>query len=172
MTMNELTYTLPAELSAAVQQVLDDWQTTGRMARLWGRDAAVWTGSDEAHWLGWLTIAQESLDQVGELQAFAQDVAASGIKHVVLLGMGGSSMAPEVIRDTYGVQPGFPSLQVLDSTDPAQVRTVEQAVDLARTLFVVASKSGSTLEPPMPSSTTCLIPLATTSCANACSSPS
>jgi glucose-6-phosphate isomerase len=145
--MNELTYTLPPDLSTAVQQVLDDWQTTGRMQRLWDRDAAVWTGSDEAHWLGWLTIAQESLDQLGELQAFARDVAASGITHVVLLGMGGSSMAPEVIRDTYGLQSGYPSLEVLDSTDPAQVRTVEAAVDLQHTLFVVASKSGSTLEP-------------------------
>jgi len=145
--MNELTYTLPADLGAAVQQVLDDWQATARMDRLWERDAAVWTGSDEAHWLGWLTIAQESLDQSAELQAFAQDVVDSGFRHVVLLGMGGSSMAPEVIRDTYGSSPGFPSLQVLDSTDPAQVKTVQQAVDLSRTLFVVASKSGSTLEP-------------------------
>jgi len=145
--MSQLTYVLQSDLDIALQQVLDDWQTTNRMMKLWERDAAVWTGGDEAHWLGWLTIAQESLDQLPELQALAQDVAASGIKHVVLLGMGGSSMAPEVIRDTYGSQQGFPSLEVLDSTDPAQVSTVEQAVDLAQTLFVVASKSGSTLEP-------------------------
>ena len=145
--MSQLTYTLPPDLATAVQQVLDDWQNTGRMESLWGRDASVWTGSDEAHWLGWLTIAKESLDQLGELQVFAQEVATSGIRHVVLLGMGGSSMAPEVMRDTYGSGAGYPSLEVLDSTDPAQVRAVENAVDLQHTLFIVASKSGSTLEP-------------------------
>ena len=145
--MNQLSYTLPSDLDAAVQQVLDDWQSTDRMAKVWNRDPSVWTCGDEAHWLGWLGIAKEMLDQLAELEAFAQEVASSGIRHVVLLGMGGSSMAPEVIRDTYGSRPGFPELVVLDSTDPAQVRSAERAVVLQHTLFVVASKSGSTLEP-------------------------
>ena len=145
--MNTLSYTLPSELDAAVRQVLDDWQNNGRMSRLWQRDAALWTDSDEAHWLGWLTIAQESLNELEVIEAFSQSVATSGITHVVLLGMGGSSMAPEVIRETYGSKPGFPALEVLDSTDPSSVRAVENAVDLEHTLFIAASKSGSTLEP-------------------------
>jgi len=145
--MNQLSYTLPSELAAAVQQTLDEWQQNDGMSRLWNRDAALWSGGDEAQWLGWLDIVEASLAQVDELQDFGKEIAASDITHVVLLGMGGSSMAPEVLRECFGSGPGYPALEVLDSTDPAQVRTVEGAVDLPRTLFIVASKSGSTLEP-------------------------
>jgi transaldolase / glucose-6-phosphate isomerase len=145
--MNQLSYTLPSELAAAVQQTLDEWQQNDRMSRLWNRDASLWSGGDEAQWLGWLDIVQASLAQVDELRDFGKQIAESSITHVVLLGMGGSSMAPEVLRECFGSRPGYPALEVLDSTDPAQVRTVEVAVDLQHTLFVVASKSGSTLEP-------------------------
>jgi len=145
--MNQLSYTLPSELAAAVQQALDEWQQENRISRLWNRDASLWSGGDEAQWLGWLDIVEASLAQVDELQDFGKEIAASDIKHVVLLGMGGSSMAPEVLRECFGSGPGYPVLEVLDSTDPAQVSTVEGAVDLPRTLFIVASKSGSTLEP-------------------------
>ena len=145
--MNQLSYTLPSELAAAVQQALDEWQQTNGMSRLWSRDASLWSGSDEAQWLGWLDIVADSLAHVDELQDFGKEIAESRFTHAVLLGMGGSSMAPEVLRECFGSRTGYPALEVLDSTDPAQVGSVEAAVDLPQTLFIVASKSGSTLEP-------------------------
>jgi glucose-6-phosphate isomerase len=145
--MNQLSYTLPSELAAAVQQTLDEWQKNDGMSRLWNRDASLWSGGDEAQWLGWLDLVEMSLAQANELQDFGREISASDITHVVLLGMGGSSMAPEVLRECFGSAPGYPALEVLDSTDPAQIRTIEGAVDLQHTLFIVASKSGSTLEP-------------------------
>ena len=145
--MNQLSYTLPSELAAAVEQALNEWQQKDRMSQLWNRDASLWSGADEAQWLGWLEIVEASLAQVDELQDFGKEIAASDITHVVLLGMGGSSMAPEVLRECFGSATGYPALEVLDSTDPAQISTVEAAVDLPHTLFIVASKSGSTLEP-------------------------
>ena len=119
----------------------------GRIERLWSRDAGLWTGTDEASWLGWLGIVDEQLARVDELRRVAEDVRQAGFTHVLLLGMGGSSLCPEVLAMTFGRQAGWPELSVLDSTDPAQVRAAEARVDLARTLFVVSSKSGTTLEP-------------------------
>jgi hypothetical protein len=86
------------------------------------------------------------MNQVGDLEAFANEVAGAGFTHAVLLGMGGSSLAPEVLRRTFGVRPGRLELTVLDNTSPAAVRAVESAHDLERTLFIVSSKSGTTLE--------------------------
>ena len=145
--MNRLSYTLPSDLETTLKGTLGEWQQAGKLKRLWDRDATLWTGNDEADWLGWLDIARQSLQQVDELELFARDLAARDIRQVVLLGMGGSSMAPEVIAETFGQQPGFPGLIVLDSTDPAQVGAVEAAIDLEHTVFIVSSKSGSSLEP-------------------------
>jgi len=145
--MNRLSYRLPPELSTAVGAALADWQQHDKVRRLWARDATLWTDSDEARWLDWLTAPTDQLKEIADLQAFAGEILDAGIRDVVLLGMGGSSMAPEVLRETFGAAGGYPDLKVVDSTDPAQVCSVEQAVDLARTLFIVASKSGSTLEP-------------------------
>ena len=145
--MQPTRFTLPAELDSDLARQLDDWQAGDKTARLWAGDATLWTGQDEADWLGWLTVIERSLARLDELQALAEEVRAAGIRHVVLLGMGGSSMAPEVIRETLGAQPGFPDLQVLDSTNPDQLLAVESSVDLTHTLFVVSSKSGSSLEP-------------------------
>lgn len=117
------------------------------VARIWGRDAAVWTGADEAQWLGWLTVASEQLAQKARFAEFAAEVKAGGFTHALLLGMGGSSLCPEVLRLSFGRVAGFPDLHVLDSTNPAQVMAIESQIDLARTLFIVSSKSGSTLEP-------------------------
>ena len=117
------------------------------MRRLWNHDATLWSGSDEANWLGWLGIVDEQRASIATLQAAAKDAQAGGFQHILLLGMGGSSLCPEVLRMTFGKIAGFPELHVLDSTDPAQVKALENAIDPARTLFVVASKSGSTLEP-------------------------
>jgi transaldolase/glucose-6-phosphate isomerase len=117
------------------------------MVRLWARDASVWSGADEARWLGWLDVVERSLDVCADLDEFAKGVVADGFTHVVLLGMGGSSMAPEVLCHTFGVRAGFPQLIVLDSTDPAQIRAVQDSIDVEHTLFIVSSKSGSSLEP-------------------------
>jgi transaldolase/glucose-6-phosphate isomerase len=110
--------------------------------RIWERDATTWTGADEARWLGWLDEPRRMRERVPELTAFAEQVAADGIDTVVLLGMGGSSLAPEVLRRTFGAE----RFHVLDTTHPAAIRALEASLDLERTLFVSASKSGSTLE--------------------------
>jgi transaldolase/glucose-6-phosphate isomerase len=107
----------------------------------------LWTETDEAHWLGWLEIVDKQLKGIAHLQDFADDVRRAGFRDVLLLGMGGSSLGPEVLSETFGSRPGFPNLHVLDSTDPAQIRRFEARIDPARSLFIVSSKSGSTLEP-------------------------
>lgn len=141
------TYSLPAGIQAELQAVLDDWKMTGKVRRLWARDASLWSGKDEASWLGWLGITEDRLASQERFANLAADIKAGGFKHALLLGMGGSSLGPEVLKMTFGVAAGFPELFVLDSTDPAQVKTFENKVDLSNTIFIVASKSGSTLEP-------------------------
>jgi transaldolase/glucose-6-phosphate isomerase len=145
--LDGMSYDLPAELDAAVKEALEDWRRKGNIRRLWARDATLWTGSDEAKWLGWLDIVDEERHSVAELREFAAELAKDGFTHVLLLGMGGSSLGPEVFAETFGRQENAPELLVLDSTDPAQIRSFEARVDLRNTLFIVASKSGSTLEP-------------------------
>lgn len=145
--MNELRTSLPETLSAAVKATSADWQSGGKMQRLWQRDAKLWTGSDEANWLGWLDIVDEQIAQHDQLQKVAKEVQARGFQHVLLLGMGGSSLCPEVLRMTFGRTTHFPNLHVLDSTDPAQVKFFEHQINIPKTLFIVSSKSGSTLEP-------------------------
>ncbi len=117
------------------------------MRRLWQHDAALWTKDDEGNWLGWLGITDEQLAGAGPLKAFANETKSAGFSDILLLGMGGSSLCPEVLALTYPQTAGFPRLHILDSTDPAQIRSVEKKIDLAKTLFIVSSKSGSTLEP-------------------------
>jgi transaldolase / glucose-6-phosphate isomerase len=138
---------LPETLAASVKTTISDWKTGGKMARLWQRDATLWTGDDEASWLGWLDITEDQIARQVELRNLAKEVWSAGFKDVLLLGMGGSSLCPEVLRLTFGKTAGYPDLHVLDSTDPAQVKTFESKIDIARTLFIVSSKSGSTLEP-------------------------
>ena len=111
--------------------------------RIWARDATLWTGSDEAKWLGWLDEPMRMRSRVGDLLRFVEDVAAPGqIDTFVLLGMGGSSLAPEVLRQTFEAD----AFHVLDSTHPELIRRTTEALDLDSTLFVVSSKSGTTLE--------------------------
>jgi transaldolase / glucose-6-phosphate isomerase len=140
-------YSLPADLTASVAQLVADWQTSGKARRLWAGDAALWTGTDEDAWLGWLRVTDDQVAHIGRLKEIAGEVANAGVRHAVLLGMGGSSLGAEVIRRTFGRIDGFPELQVLDSIDPAQIAAIEAAVDLRRTVFIVSSKSGTTLEP-------------------------
>ncbi len=135
----------PAPLTQAVEAALHDWQANNKMARLWRGDKSLWTSDDEDKWLGWLRVVEEQQANLPHL-IVASDTAQT-FTHALLLGMGGSSLCPEVLKITFGKQPGHPELHVLDSTDPAQIRSIEGQIDLARTLFIVASKSGSTLEP-------------------------
>lgn len=145
--MSRLKTSLPETLAAAVKSTIADWQSGGKVKRLWDRDASLWTGEDESKWLGWLDIVDEQIAQHDTLQKFAKEVQAQGFEHILLLGMGGSSLCPEVLRMTFGRIPHFPELHVLDSTDPAQVKAFEHKIDIPKTLFIVSSKSGSTLEP-------------------------
>jgi len=147
VSVNKQTYKLPDQLAGAVAASLDDWKKNNKVARLWQKDASLWSGTDESNWLGWLTITEEQLAHLDALQQIAADVRKARFKHALLLGMGGSSLCPEVLRMTFGKIKGFPELHVLDSTDPAQIKAVESKVDLKSTLCIVSSKSGSTLEP-------------------------
>ena len=124
-----------------------DWQAGNKMDRLWKGDASLWSNDDEGKWLGWLHVLDSRAALQQQLEAAANDVARSEFTHALLLGMGGSSLCPEVLKITFGKRPGHPELHVLDSTDPAQVKAIESQIDIGKTLFIVASKSGSTLEP-------------------------
>ncbi len=121
------------------------------LKKLWAKDASLWS-TDPAHEqiikhsLGWLNIPQSLLESVANVQSFAKEIAAE-FTHVVVLGMGGSSLAPDIMRQTFGKTEGYPELHVLDSTDPQQIRDLDAQLDIDRTLFIVASKSGTTTEP-------------------------
>ena len=139
--LNKLTYSLPENLDTAVQTTFEEWQKKNKISRVWQKDAGVWTNDDEAKWLGWLDIVETELQDLQKYGDFAED--AKGFSDIVLLGMGGSSLCPEVLSITFEK----PNFHILDSTVPAQIKTLESKIDLAKTLFIVASKSGSTLEP-------------------------
>jgi len=147
MKANEQTIALRPPLMSEVDQALEAWRLKANTRRLWSADATLWTGSDEGDWLGWLDIAKNKLCHVEPLQEFAHEIRAEKFTDVLLLGMGGSSLGPEVLAKSLGSAPGYPTLHVLDSTDPQQVRRFERRIDAAHTLFIVSSKSGTTLEP-------------------------
>jgi len=147
VSLNRQIYKLAGPLAGAVAASIEDWKRNNKVARLWQKDASLWTGTDESNWLGWLNITQEQLAHIDTLKQIAADVKKAKFKHALLLGMGGSSLCPEVLRMTFGKIKGFPELHVLDSTDPAQIRAIEAKVDLKSTICIVSSKSGSTLEP-------------------------
>ncbi len=121
------------------------------LEKLWAKDATIWTSDPEVQQriknrLGWLTVAGDMVHHADELMEFARSIRDGGFSHVVLLGMGGSSLCAEVCRETYGVASGYPDLAVLDSTDPATIRKIERSVNLERALFILSSKSGTTIE--------------------------
>jgi transaldolase / glucose-6-phosphate isomerase len=145
--VSQVTYKLPEVLAAPVKTNLANWQAGDKVSRLWKHDASLWSNTDEAAWLGWLDITDDQIAHINDLRALASDVKSAGFTDILLLGMGGSSLCPEVLDKTFGHIAGFPQLHVLDSTDPAQVKAFDNRVDPAKTLFVVSSKSGSTLEP-------------------------
>ncbi len=145
--LSDQSITLPDPLKKKVDEAAESWRQKGNIRRLWNEDASLWTGGDEGDWLGWLDVADAQLRDMPALNEFAAEVRAQGFRDALLLGMGGSSLGPEVLAETLGSAPGFPTLHVLDSTDPRQVTDFERKIDLARTLFIVSSKSGTTLEP-------------------------
>ena len=147
MSVNSQSYKLPEKLASGVAASLEDWKKNDKVARLWKKDASIWSGADEDKWLGWLGITEEQIASIDALKQIAADVKQAGFKYALLLGMGGSSLCPEVMEMTFGKAAGAPELHVLDSTDPAQIKATEAKVDLSSTICIVSSKSGSTLEP-------------------------
>jgi len=136
---------LGAGIAKAVEKATEDWRASATIRRLWQHDKSVWTGTDEDKWLGWLNSPASA--DIADYEDFAQRVKGQNFTDAVVLGMGGSSLGPEVLAETFTRKAGFPKLHVLDSTDPAQVRALEKKVDIAKTLFIVSSKSGGTTEP-------------------------
>jgi transaldolase / glucose-6-phosphate isomerase len=136
---------LGASIEKAVEKSTEQWRASAKIRKLWRKDESVWTGDDEDKWLGWLNSPAEA--DIADYEDFARRVKGQKFTDAVVLGMGGSSLGPEVLAETFPNKAGFPKLHVLDSTDPAQVRATEDALDLGRTLFIVSSKSGGTTEP-------------------------
>lgn len=145
--IDQMTWKLPGDMAKKVDSTILDWEQGKKMRRLWGRDSSLWTNSDESNWLGWLAMTEDQLAHISHLAAIADDAQKGGFTHVALLGMGGSSLCPEVMSMTFGRAKGFPEFHMLDSTDPAQLKAFEAKLNLKSTLFIVSSKSGSTLEP-------------------------
>ncbi len=133
--------------AGVVASTLEAWRVEGKVRRMWEGDSTIWSGADEDRWLGWLDVVEQQRGAVEPLQHIVRDVRQAGFRSVLLLGMGGSSLCPEVMSRTFGPVEGAPRLHVLDSTIPAQVRARERAIDLSSTLFIVSSKSGGTTEP-------------------------
>ena len=132
--LNAMSWKLPEDLAKDHQAALEDWRKEGKVRRLWDADASLWTETDEGNWLGWLGVVDQGIKAVAHLEDFAGDVKRAGFSDVLLLGMGGSSLGPEVLGQTFGSKPGFPKLHVLDSTDPAQIKDFESRIDPERTL--------------------------------------
>jgi len=143
MTLNSFSYSLPEQIEGDLQRGIAEWNAVNKIERIWQKDASVWTNDDEAKWLGWLDIVDEELAALQTYRDLADDIKDAGFTNVLLLGMGGSSLCPEVLAMTFGKT----NFHILDSTVPTQVRAVEEKLDLKKTLFIIASKSGSTLEP-------------------------
>ncbi|CAN5552427.1 hypothetical protein BH18ACI3_BH18ACI3_19230 [soil metagenome] len=141
--LNLMTYSLPEELNQAFLAETKKLIKENIISRIWARDSSVWTNDDEAQWLGWLDIVAEELNDLQKYRDLRQDIDAAKFNNILLMGMGGSSLCPEVLAITFGVD----NFHILDSTVPAQIKAVESKLDPAKTLFIVASKSGSTLEP-------------------------
>jgi transaldolase/glucose-6-phosphate isomerase len=140
---------IPDELEPPLIERIKQAEAEAVAKRVWQHDESLWGGPgvpEIGNRLGWLTISEKMLEHAPELNAFVEQVKADGFTDTVLLGMGGSSLGPEVIRRSYGQIPGALRLHVLDSTDPGAVLGVERAVDLETTLFIVSSKSGGTVE--------------------------
>jgi transaldolase/glucose-6-phosphate isomerase len=139
--------TIAPDLDKTFRDLSEAWRVAGTTRALWARDAKVWSGQDEAKWLGWLDAVAREQAALPRYQALAAWAKSERFTDAVVLGMGGSSLGPEVLASTFEPVAGFPKLHILDSTDPAQIRRLDHSVALKTTLFIVASKSGGTTEP-------------------------
>ncbi|HEX4809939.1 MAG TPA: bifunctional transaldolase/phosoglucose isomerase [Bryobacteraceae bacterium] len=146
-SMESFTYSLPPDLEQAVDKARKSWEEANGTERLWKKDASLWTNTDESKWLGWLDIVDAELGEISKFKALAAEIQEDGFTHLLLLGMGGSSLCPEVFSLTFKKQPNAPELLILDSTDPQYIQSIRSKIDPVRTLFCVSSKSGTTLEP-------------------------
>jgi len=135
----------PVQLAERVATTASHWGEKTLLGRLWHRDSGVWTGRDENRWLGWLEVPDGNGPIRQRTTAFAERLVRDGVRQVALLGMGGSSLFPDMLQQVFGYQRGI-DLRVLDSTDPAQVRALESTLDHDKCVFIVSSKSGTTLE--------------------------
>ncbi len=138
---------LPQELSQKIQEITDEWRESSKVERMWLHDRRIWSSTDEDKWLGWLATPMDQRAHPYHFRQIAKMVGGSRFQDAVVLGMGGSSLCPEALSMTFNPVKGFPRLRILDSTDPVQIKTLEEQLDLNRTLFFVSSKSGTTLEP-------------------------
>jgi transaldolase/glucose-6-phosphate isomerase len=134
------------ETKAAFEVATETWRKDGLIRKLWAMDKSLWTSSDEDKWGGWLDIVEKELAD-DSLKTFAEEVKAAGFTDIVLLGMGGSSLGPEVLSETFGPQAGAPRFHMLDATDPQQIHDIDASIAIETTLFITSSKSGGTLEP-------------------------
>jgi glucose-6-phosphate isomerase len=141
--INTFHYSLPDEIEAAYLDLESAAFRGNLIERLWKKDPTVWTDSGEENWLGWLEIAKKEQREIEKFTEFSHEVDEAGFESIVLLGMGGSSLGPEVFALTFGKD----NFHVLDSTVPAQIKSLDISLNVENTLFIVASKSGSTLEP-------------------------
>jgi len=134
--------------SNALEQGLEIIQEQNIIKRLWKHDDTVWKSEPDeiANRLGWLHVPAEMKEVVSELKSFADEIRESGFQYIVLLGMGGSSLAPDVFQKTFGSADRYPKLFVLDSTDPGAILKLVEKIDIAKTLYIVSTKSGSTVE--------------------------
>jgi transaldolase/glucose-6-phosphate isomerase len=130
----------------AIMLELDAWQKENKVQRLWDGDATLWTNTDESKWEGWLDVAADRSD-LPRINALAKEFKTAGFTDIVILGMGGSSLCPAMLATTFGKIADYPSLHILDSTDPMQIHHLDEKIDLKKTIFIVSSKSGTTLEP-------------------------
>jgi glucose-6-phosphate isomerase len=140
-------FAIPSELRGAVDAATADWQANRKIDRFWKKDPSLWTSDGEEKWMGWIDIVERQQKDLSALAELGGDVRSADFKSALLLGMGGSSLCPEVLAKTFGPQLDFPELYIVDSTDPAQVMAACDEVNLSEALVIVASKSGSTLEP-------------------------
>ncbi|MCK6615893.1 MAG: hypothetical protein L6Q47_16785 [Ignavibacteriaceae bacterium] len=148
--MNKISYVLNDTIQQAVQKTADEFSKNSVVKRIWGKDFSVWKSSKEddvelSNRLGWLHLPSENLSKASDISFFADEVAQE-FEHVLLLGMGGSSLAPEVFAKTFGSKKKYPTLSIVDSTHPAVIQEILDKHELEKVLFVVASKSGGTAE--------------------------
>jgi glucose-6-phosphate isomerase len=138
---------VPSDLRGAVDAAAADWQANNKVDRFWKKDPSLWTRDGEEQWMGWIDIVERQQKNIATFAELGGDVEQSDFTAALVLGMGGSSLCPEVLGKTFGAQAGFPELHIVDSTDPAYIMSIANEVNLAQTLVIVSSKSGTTLEP-------------------------